>query len=207
MARRRDGTDAPSRVFGRQVKEARRRLDRMTQAELGVRLRELGVSGMRQETVARLEKGTRRVTLDDALAVAVALGIQPVWLLSGYMTDEPVRVVPALDEPLSSREAWEWIRGGRPLGDPDVYFGVVPDEQRLVQQWRGIQNLDACLADLKDALRAYVRAEDGLAKNVAAGAIGDAISDMTRELERQEDELRRDQRRAGITSRTGEEED
>lgn len=215
MATEKQDPHAPSQVFGRQVKEARRRLGRMTQADLGVRLRELGVSA-RQEKIARLEAGERRVTLDDALAVAVALGVQPAYLLSGYLTEEPIRLVPVLREPLESREAWEWLRGARALEqlaqtNADDYFAVLPDEERVVQQHRGIQTMEELLTDLRDALRRYANASDAMRKRVAAAEVGEAIHYMSREVERQRDENEREQRRLGLAIAehvpTGEEND
>jgi len=67
---------------------------------LAERLTELGLP-TRQSTVARIETGKRGVSLDDAVALSVALDVPLVRLIAGQAVDDeqialaPARVYPA----------------------------------------------------------------------------------------------------------------
>jgi transcriptional regulator with XRE-family HTH domain len=62
--------------------------------------------------VDQIEKGTRRVDVDDLVALAVALQVSPVTLLMPDAADEvdPVRLT-GLGEPAAAIGVWEWLRG------------------------------------------------------------------------------------------------
>ncbi len=173
-----------SRVFGRQVKEARERL-RLSQAEVAKRLEEQHGVAMHQVTIARLETGERRITVDDALAIAAALGVSPLHLFAGDYTNEPVPVTPKLEAGPSQMRYW--MRGELPLPGTDEvsFFELVPDEERLARQRRGIQHVRQCFRDFHEAW---------LANDLGAQKV--AIVDMKRELERQEADIAREEKRS-----------
>lgn len=175
---------AVSRVVGRQVKAARERLH-LTQADLARRLDEHGLP-THQATIHRLETGGRQISVDDALALGAALGVSPLFLLTGSYTDEAVPVTPRRP-PAGAEQMRRWLRGQVQLPDLDEesFFELVPDQERIARQRRGIQHLRQSYLDWEDAV---------LAKD--PGAMRDALKDIERELARQEADLDREERRA-----------
>jgi transcriptional regulator with XRE-family HTH domain len=184
MAKTRERTpSAVSRVVGRQVRAVREQL-RLSQDDLAQRLRQLDVR-IDQATIARLETGPRRISVDDALALAAALGVAPAFLLSGSFTSEAVPVTPALEAgPLRMRH---WINGVMPLvgTDEESFFELVPAAERIARQRSGLLNLERCVFDFKDA-----------ATTNDSGGMLDALKDLARELERQRDQIDREERQA-----------
>jgi transcriptional regulator with XRE-family HTH domain len=126
----------PEDAVARGIREARRRRG-WTQQNLADRLAAIGYP-LDRSTLAKLEttKKARGISLNDALAIAAALGIAPVHLLTG-LGDEAI----ALGEKLSA-PAWHvraWIRGrtgplpGAP-GEPEeefrAYYETVPPREK-----------------------------------------------------------------------------
>jgi transcriptional regulator with XRE-family HTH domain len=173
-----------SRVVGRQVQAARQRLH-LKQADLAKRLDDLGLP-THQATIHRLETGGRRITVDDALALAAALGVRPLFLLTGDYTNEAVPVAPKL-EPAQPTQMRRWFSGQVQLPglDADSFVEVIPDGERIARQRRGFQHLRQAYLDWHEAVLAKDR-----------GAMRDALKDIERELARQEADLDREERRA-----------
>jgi transcriptional regulator with XRE-family HTH domain len=103
-----------------------RTAQRLTFSEVVEMLRDVGreipLLGLR-----RIERGERRVDIDDLLALAYVLKISPVDLLvSKDATDEPYPLTPEIEVP--SSYVREWIRGeelvtaGEQPGSP---FGIM----------------------------------------------------------------------------------
>jgi transcriptional regulator with XRE-family HTH domain len=72
--------------------------------------------------VSKIELGTRRVDVDDLVALAAVLRVSPSrLLLPATASDEPVQVTPGVTT--TERAAWLWAAGELPLGfsadDPD----------------------------------------------------------------------------------------
>jgi transcriptional regulator with XRE-family HTH domain len=71
--------------------------------------------------LARIEKGERRVDVDDLVALAIALGVSPTALLLPPLADEDQD----LDEPVKLAErktvtwesAWRWGTGDAPIDE------------------------------------------------------------------------------------------
>ena len=185
MAKKRERTPANlSHVVGRQVEAVRKRLH-ISQKELSTRLTELGVV-MRQVTIARLETGKRRVTVDEALSLAAALGVNPTFLFSGEFTNErDIRVAPKFD--VSPNQVRYWFDGNLPLPGTDerTYFELIPDEELMARQLRGI-------AHLKESVNHLVRALG--AKDTREALY--ALRLIKTEIERQQEGLELEQRRA-----------
>jgi transcriptional regulator with XRE-family HTH domain len=84
----------PSQAVARSVKRARQ-LQNWNQQQLAHRLTELGLP-TRQSTIARIETGKRGVSLDDAVALSVALDVPLVRLIAGQaVDDEQIALAPA----------------------------------------------------------------------------------------------------------------
>ena len=119
----------PDQYVGKQVRIARES-KRWKQSELVTRLEELGFTHWRQSKIAKIENGeTKRLALEDAIALAVALGVQLPHLLAPDGLD--VELAPKLR--CSSVEFRQWTRGYRPLRPEDektYYAGaLVPDDE------------------------------------------------------------------------------
>jgi transcriptional regulator with XRE-family HTH domain len=180
-----------SEAFGRQVKVARKLLH-LSQADLANRLSGLGIDKPHQTTVARLETGGRRVSVDDALAVAAALGVSPLHLFAASFTQDTVPVTPKLEAGPQQMRRWLAGQVQLPSLDEDAFFELVPDEERLARQRRSIQVLQRCFSDFRDA---WIENDHR--------AMRDAVSDMRRELERQDADLDREERVATRGERDG----
>ncbi|MER7562314.1 helix-turn-helix transcriptional regulator [Streptomyces sp. NPDC097941] len=95
---------------GDQVAENIRRLRRKTTEQLAGEVSELGVP-MTASTVTKIEKQGRRVTVDELVALAAALGVSPVTLmLPSEDPDGPIRLAERLTS-TDWRTAWRWMHG------------------------------------------------------------------------------------------------
>ncbi len=114
------GTTAttPGETFRHRLREAREARP-MSQRGLAARLTELGLP-MSQAAVTRIERGDRKCSLDEAVAIAAALDVAPMHLFLPIDGDDPVQLAPALevDAPL----ARAWARGEQPLRPEDARF-------------------------------------------------------------------------------------
>jgi transcriptional regulator with XRE-family HTH domain len=186
MPGRRKRISATSELVGRQIEAARERLQpRVSQTQLSLRLRDLGVE-LDQSAVARLEAGDRLVTVDELFAIAAALGVSPLYLLSGDLTNEDVPVTPGVERTPSGMRFW--LRGELPLNESDAetFFELVPNEERLLREWR---SADAIRRVLADDLRAAVERKD-------LPAMRDAAIDIAREAKWLQKEIEQEQERA-----------
>ena len=76
----------PSQAVARSVKRARKLAD-MNQQDLAERLTELGIPTT-QSTIARLERGRRGISLDDAVALSIALNVSLSRLIGGQAVED-----------------------------------------------------------------------------------------------------------------------
>jgi transcriptional regulator with XRE-family HTH domain len=164
---------------------------RLSQVQLCQRLEELGFP-MHQSVLARLENGDRPIRVDELFAIAAALGVAPVYLLSGDLTNERIDVTPTIQR--GPTDVRLWIQGTGALDEQsqETFFELVPDEERLARQWRGLKNLQLILRR---------RLEPALARRDDL-TVRDAIHDMRTELKWLQDEIAHEEARA---QRAGEE--
>lgn len=106
--------DPITRLLARRVVELRKSVG-INQADLGARMAELR-PGWSRSTVAKLERNLREtLSVGDLLALAVVLGVPPIWLLADPATGDPVPVARGIEvDPWS---ALMWLRGGQQLTD------------------------------------------------------------------------------------------
>ncbi len=110
------------------ARNLRRLRGNVTLRELQQRLRgvghEISASG-----IQKIEAGVRRVDVDDLVALAVVLGVNPNALLFPKSLDEPVAVTGA--DPADLVRVWEWADGITPIegdvGSDDYVRGLRPD--------------------------------------------------------------------------------
>src|SRR5262245_66385153 len=85
-----------------------------TQRQLAARLTKLGLV-VHQTKIGKWETGERRITLDEALAICVALDVSPTHMIAGSYSDagvgEPRVALSAATAPVSAREMRTGLRG------------------------------------------------------------------------------------------------
>lgn len=96
------------------IERLRRRVG-LSQRELAARLTALG-RPTPGTALSKIERGERRVDVDDLAVFAVALGVAPSTLLLPPVADDtPVGVTGA--GAVTARQAWDWADGVAPLVD------------------------------------------------------------------------------------------
>jgi transcriptional regulator with XRE-family HTH domain len=175
----------PSEIFAEQMRIQRERKG-WTQKQLATRLAKLGFL-VHQTTIGKWEAGERRITLDEALGISVALDVGPAHMVAGSYLDatfgRPTIALSAKTPPVSARQMRKWVRGQQTLWGQDekrYYTEVAPDEWVAMQR-AGVRGLVRAVQDLVDAW-----ADDD---RESAGEIIEAISD---ELGRQRRALERE---------------
>lgn len=123
----------------------------MTQENLAALLAARGVA-LHPTTITRIERGSRRVNLDEALAVAAALGVSPVHLFAGTFTNTNVTMAPGVT--LNPRQARQWMRGQQSLRPEDdrTYYSEVSDDEWVARQQAGLGLLLDLVQRLVDAV-------------------------------------------------------
>jgi transcriptional regulator with XRE-family HTH domain len=83
----------------------------------------------------RIEAGERRVDVDDLMALALSLGVNPHALLLPPLkgSDTPGAVTGAVGTGLNSRQVWDWAVGLRPLTSLDGSTSAFRDRVRPVE--------------------------------------------------------------------------
>lgn len=114
----------------------------MSTAALSSRLAELG-QPIQDTGITKIEKGDRRVDVDDLIALALALDVTPNALLlpevdlPAMATDFPLTPQGATGRP---RQLWAWATGEEPLGHVPANVLTSPQDKRdevaFVQQNR-----------------------------------------------------------------------
>ena len=175
----------PSEVFAEQMRIQRARKG-WTQRQLAARLAKLGFL-VHQTTVGKWESGERRISLDEALAISVALDVGPAHMVAGSYVDaafsRPSIALSQKTPPVSARQMRMWVRGQQALWGQDerrYYTEVAPDEWLAIQR-AGVMGLHRGLQELIDAW-----ADDDHESAL------ESIEVMSEELERQRRSLERE---------------
>jgi transcriptional regulator with XRE-family HTH domain len=145
----------PNQVFVRRMKLERLRRGWSVQ-QLADKVREVG-GDISRGTIAKIEtdtRGSRGVTLDEAVVIAVALRVPLTLLFLPIDTAENVALAPKVE--VHPWLAWEWLRGEEPLtqnGIPTWMEGIRPswayDTVRSAQ--KAYQAADIVLRRARDA--------------------------------------------------------
>lgn len=127
-----DKQKTPLGPVGETLRENIKRIregQRLTYVELSERLGSIGrtipVLGLR-----RIERGERRVDVDDLMALAYALGVPPVDLLvpGDLVSNEPYSITPEVHAQAGPARAWirgdAWLPLPDRVGDPADPFGI-----------------------------------------------------------------------------------
>lgn len=105
----------------------------LTWTQLSDRLSDLGWN-LTPVAVKNIESERRRVTVDDLVALAVALGVSPVTLLTPNSPEGSDMVqYTALPQPISSEDLLDWLTGKFPL--PNSGSSVLEFYARALPLW------------------------------------------------------------------------
>ena len=96
----------PSEVFRARLREVRR-LKGWTQADLASALAAAGMN-LGESAITRMERGTRGLSLDEAVAIAAVLGVSPLHMIVP-LDDDSAQIAPG--RTVSTADARAWIRG------------------------------------------------------------------------------------------------
>jgi transcriptional regulator with XRE-family HTH domain len=100
----------------------------LSQAELAQRLSDLG-RPMVATAIAKIEGRSRRVDVDDLVALATALNVMPARLLLPDVDDMDLEVALTPEKTVPAWAAWQWVSGEYAL---DVTLDTQgPEAQRL----------------------------------------------------------------------------
>lgn len=106
----------------------------LSQAQLANKLTKVG-RPMLDTAVSKMERGTRRVDVDDLVAIAIALNVTPIALLMPNQWDmEPVALTESFDLP--AKTAWRWAEGVGPATDFLVGPEGAHSEEEIEANWK-----------------------------------------------------------------------
>jgi|GraSoiStandDraft_41_1057321.scaffolds.fasta_scaffold1556533_1 transcriptional regulator with XRE-family HTH domain len=113
----------PSEVFRARLREVRR-LKGWTQADLASALAAAGMN-LGEPAITRMERGTRGLSLDEAVAIAAVLGVSPLHMIVP-LDDDSAQIAPG--RTVSTADARAWIRGLTPLiqADEQLFYALTP---------------------------------------------------------------------------------
>jgi transcriptional regulator with XRE-family HTH domain len=120
----------PRQVFAQRMREVRNRRS-WSMEELSKRLKELGLK-LNASQIAKIETGSRDISLDEAIAIGVALWVSPLHLFIPTDEGPPVSLTPNFTKDRTDARAW--VRGSLPLStneeDVKAYVTESPKPER-----------------------------------------------------------------------------
>lgn len=114
--------------------------------------------------VHKIERGTRQITVDDLVTLAVVLDVSPLRLLLP-VDEHDAEVALTPETRVLARQAWAWALGRRPLPDSSTDAGAfrrdsVPTWERAYEMHTAVQVADELVRRLKLVLHARDLAAD-----------------------------------------------
>jgi transcriptional regulator with XRE-family HTH domain len=137
-------------ILARRLREVRVRQG-WTQQQLADRLWDSGVH-LDRTTITKIERGgtrARNTSIEEALAIAAALGVSPSVLLFPLAEDELVRITPK--RIVTAKEGRRWLRGEKPLDAEDALAFLTEIAQNDVQELRAYR--DAVRTSIPEILK------------------------------------------------------
>lgn len=141
--------DATAEVVSANVKRLR------TEQNLGLRALADRLESIRpsikHSTVDAIERGTRRVDVDDLVALALVLNTSPIGLLLPHGND-PAELVPVgKNNKVPAERFWRWLRGEASVVTSLSDLGLIVNTQPVWQQAAASEALLAWLGSWKVA--------------------------------------------------------
>src|ERR1700756_1854911 len=109
-----------------------RKTQGLTLRDLAHRMEQV-VRPMGHNTISEIERGARRVDVDDLIALAAALGVSPVTLLMPLPNDADETTDATVGE-VTARRLWRWLTAETPL-TADTASEVFAFIARSVPDW------------------------------------------------------------------------
>ena len=132
-----------------------------TQKQVAARLATLGIV-VHHTTIGKWEAAARRITLDEALAISIALDVALVHMIPGSFSERAVRrpgiALSRKTPPVSARQLRLCIRGQQPLWGQDerrYSSEVAPEEWRALQRITGLATREASRRGTRCGIWAY----------------------------------------------------
>lgn len=148
--------------------ERLRKLRGLSQAQLALRLTKIG-RPMLDTAVSKMERGSRRIDVDDLVALAIALNVSPVAILMPATADlEKVSLTDTFS--VSSQVAWLWAAGDAQASD----FLLDPPGEHSEEEHNAYWN----------ARQEYLSASHPAGRFAAARTLGRTIGSLRAELEK-----------------------
>ncbi|CAN3126257.1 helix-turn-helix domain-containing protein [Mycobacterium sp. smrl_JER01] len=117
----------------------------LSQAALSERLRDLG-RPIPPLGIHRIENGDRRVDVDDLIAIAVALDVSPISMLTPNASDRAESVaITAVEGALTAEQLWKWLCAERPLRHVTDGMELLEFIRAATPLWRSRQYADGVL--------------------------------------------------------------
>lgn len=132
-------------LVGRNVAQLREALGFSQRQVVALLQANLGV-GLNPASLARIETGERRITVDDVFAISVVLGVSPVDLLLPRSPRGTTAISETVELP--HRQLRPWVRGHRALGAPwpDNRDAVQLEDVKLEQRAKELLEREEVLA-------------------------------------------------------------
>jgi transcriptional regulator with XRE-family HTH domain len=125
--------------------------------------------GWTQSLVARLESGSRTISVSELLQVSWALDVAPVHLLAASFRPQDVPIQGTLR--LSPKDARDWVRGDTPIpgGDHRSYYDNISEEEWSERQefWASLKGLQ--LQSRQELVESLARAREADEKILETG--------------------------------------
>jgi transcriptional regulator with XRE-family HTH domain len=151
------GGKPPSQVLAEALADIRGRQGLSAEA-LAQRVREHG-GQLDRAAISKIENGMRGVSLDDALLLAVALGVSPLHLFLPRDDNEGVELAP--DVQVTAVAARRWIRGLEPLPGQD-------DREIPASEWNVLNERVVTARAIADDVHRRLRVAKEHAKTITA---------------------------------------
>lgn len=140
---KKDGPPQPSNVLAQRLREVREHKG-WTQQQLADRLKQANTTIIDRATVGKIEGGTRKITLDEALWLAAVLDVAPPFLFLPTASLEKVAILPSYS--INADAARQWLMGREPLGvdvqDEEFFYRERSEFERLAHRQPGLWHLE-----------------------------------------------------------------
>ena len=141
----------------------------VSQAKLAERLGDLGLDYVGEDAIGKIEKAERNVSVDEHLAIALALGVPPHVLLVPWMREGFTSAAPAFE--MRGDVMSRWLRG---ISVPTSVADYSPDNREAVERlWRTERPDVERLALESDGYRALASELEQFAELLAAQDLAD----------------------------------
>jgi transcriptional regulator with XRE-family HTH domain len=184
-------------VVGQQVKHFRKKRG-WSQQRLADEVTALGLS-IDATTITRTENARRALTVEEFLALALVLNVQPAALITQDGTI--LEVTPEHQTWTASETVWEWFGGRQPIGnDQRAYFdSVSDDEAESIRLLPGLHDVYVEVCHLKMAARFFARSRSTEDRDGYLQIVRARLENLQQEVQAEIDSVDRTMATVGLT--------